>query len=523
MATSAFTHRHDAPEVVRLQRKVFHEKVTTSKEVRLQWLPYEELDRLIEALPHFQELRVFRLNHFQATMAQLEALGQVLAAKELQTLEIGHCKEFYGFNCGLRGLGKAIAASLEVNRTIRKVDLSGNSIGVEGAQALLAALRNNRRVKIVLDKDHFSRYSKEVQGEIEKLVEANKGEDNEEAPEDESKIGAFPSPPRIKHLADWILAQNKGVDLIGMSGRQKGDEEVKALAAALKENRQVRRVELQNNGFGDAGAEALAEMLHQNRTIKEIVLSSNRITTVGAKALLEALRVNKVVTYISLDDNGEISEEVRTEIWEIVGANKVAAYVLTLNESVTEIDLRCKEFGAEGMKVLTAALKENKQVTKINLCRCIGDVGAQALAEMLHQNRTIKTIVLRSNRITTVGAKALLEALRVNKVVTYISLDKNGDISEEVKKEIEEVLEAQVEEEGEVFDFSMQKSGGGLGFDAVLRHCWRMFQLSVAGRDLSGLIQVIRLLFSLSQARLTRQCASGTTFAHARKCVGISV
>ncbi|CAK9041843.1 unnamed protein product, partial [Durusdinium trenchii] len=76
MATSAFTHRHDAPEVVRLQRKVFHEKVTTSKEVRLQWLPYEELDRLIEALPHFQELRVFRLNHFQATMAQLEALGQ---------------------------------------------------------------------------------------------------------------------------------------------------------------------------------------------------------------------------------------------------------------------------------------------------------------------------------------------------------------------------------------------------------------------------------------------------------------
>ncbi|CAK9070579.1 unnamed protein product, partial [Durusdinium trenchii] len=137
-------------------------------------------------------------------------------------------------------------------------------------------------------------------------------------------ITSPPTSPASQHLADWILAQNKGVDLIGMSGRQKGDEEVKALAAALKENRQVRRVELQNNGFGDAGAEALAEMLHQNRTIKEIVLSSNRITTVGAKALLEALRVNKVVTYISLDDNGEISEEVRTEIWEIVGANKVA-------------------------------------------------------------------------------------------------------------------------------------------------------------------------------------------------------
>ncbi|CAK9039960.1 unnamed protein product, partial [Durusdinium trenchii] len=275
-----------------------------------------------------------------------------------------------------------------------------------------------------------------------------------------------------QHLADRILVENKGVDSITFFCEQNGDEEVKALAAALKENRQVTSVYLNQGGFGDAGAEALAEMLHQNRTIKKIVLSSNRITTVGAKALLEALRVNKVVTYISLNDNGEISKEVRTEIWEIVTANVVAAYVLTLNESVTEINLRCKEFGAEGMKVLTAALKENKQVTKINLERCIGDVGAQALAEMLHQNRTIKKIVLSSNRITTVGAKALLEALRVNKVVTYISLNDNGEISEEVKKEIEEVLEAQVEEEGEVFDFSMQKSGGGLGFDACCRRAY---------------------------------------------------
>ena len=54
MATSAFTHRNDAPEVVRLQGKIFHEKVTTCKEVIFEWLPSREVDRLIEALPHFQ-------------------------------------------------------------------------------------------------------------------------------------------------------------------------------------------------------------------------------------------------------------------------------------------------------------------------------------------------------------------------------------------------------------------------------------------------------------------------------------
>ncbi|CAK9092496.1 unnamed protein product, partial [Durusdinium trenchii] len=135
IATSAFTHRHDAPEVVRLQRKVFHEKVTTSKEVRLQWLPSGEVDRLIKALPHFQELRVFRLNHFQTTMTQLEALGQVLAAKELQTLEIGDCKEFRGFNCGLSGLGKAVAEIVKVTKSIKVLILPDNNIHLYEAQA----------------------------------------------------------------------------------------------------------------------------------------------------------------------------------------------------------------------------------------------------------------------------------------------------------------------------------------------------------------------------------------------------
>ena len=54
MATSAFTHRHDAPEVVRLQGKIFHEKVTVCREVIFDDLASWEVDRLIEALPYYQ-------------------------------------------------------------------------------------------------------------------------------------------------------------------------------------------------------------------------------------------------------------------------------------------------------------------------------------------------------------------------------------------------------------------------------------------------------------------------------------
>ena len=54
LATLAFTHRNDAPEVVRLQRKIFYEKVTVAREVTFLHLQSSELQKLIEALPHFQ-------------------------------------------------------------------------------------------------------------------------------------------------------------------------------------------------------------------------------------------------------------------------------------------------------------------------------------------------------------------------------------------------------------------------------------------------------------------------------------
>ena len=54
MATSAFTHRNDAPEVARLQRKIFYEKVTVAREVNFEDLPSSEVEKLIKALPKFK-------------------------------------------------------------------------------------------------------------------------------------------------------------------------------------------------------------------------------------------------------------------------------------------------------------------------------------------------------------------------------------------------------------------------------------------------------------------------------------
>ena len=62
MASSAFTYQNDEPQVVHLQRKVFHEKVTVVKEAIFEHMQSHELEDLIKALPLYKaEEQVFEI------------------------------------------------------------------------------------------------------------------------------------------------------------------------------------------------------------------------------------------------------------------------------------------------------------------------------------------------------------------------------------------------------------------------------------------------------------------------------
>lgn len=73
MATSAFTHRNDATSVVRLQRKIFHEKVTSRNHMKLQDLTRADMVELAASLPHFQNLKVLQIHGFRAGEGEANA------------------------------------------------------------------------------------------------------------------------------------------------------------------------------------------------------------------------------------------------------------------------------------------------------------------------------------------------------------------------------------------------------------------------------------------------------------------
>ena len=76
MASSEFTHRNDAKDVAHLQEKIFHEKVTARKHLKLSDLTEDHMTELTGSLPHYRSLRVLKISAFSADVGQVIAFAQ---------------------------------------------------------------------------------------------------------------------------------------------------------------------------------------------------------------------------------------------------------------------------------------------------------------------------------------------------------------------------------------------------------------------------------------------------------------
>lgn len=86
--------------------------------------------------------------------------------------------------------------------------------------------------------------------------------------------------------------------------------------------------------------------------------------------------------------------------------------------------------GSEGAKILAGVLNYNKVIEEVDLqCNSVGDKGAEAFAEMLKGNDTLKILDLCfHNNITSIGFIALAEALKQNKGLIELNV---GDYDDE--------------------------------------------------------------------------------------------
>ncbi|XP_068753915.1 protein NLRC3-like isoform X2 [Montipora capricornis] len=107
----------------------------------------------------------------------------------------------------------------------------------------------------------------------------------------------------------------------------------------------------------------------------------------------------------------------------------IAAFsqALTVNTSLTTLDLFKTSIGAEGATSLSQALAVNTSLTTLNLPRnSIGAEGATSLSQALAVNTSLTTLNLPGNSIGAEGATSLFQALAVNTSLTTLNLSDNS-------------------------------------------------------------------------------------------------
>ncbi|KJE96901.1 TKL/IRAK protein kinase [Capsaspora owczarzaki ATCC 30864] len=193
---------------------------------------------------------------------------------------------------------------------------------------------------------------------------------------------------------DKVKHASRTLELIQQNIRE---DDVQAIAEALKVNTSLKALDLRVNQIGDAGAQAIAEALKVNTTLTHLYLDECHIGVVGAQAIAEALKVNTVLTEIYLRDN-QIGD---------AGAQAIAE-TLKVNTILTALALGKNHISVAGAQAIAEALKVNRLVNHVRLNdNQIGDAGALAIAEVLKVNKKLRYLSLSNNFITIVGINAL--------------------------------------------------------------------------------------------------------------------
>eukprot|EP00659_Diplonema_papillatum_P005619 gene5619-8569_t len=340
-------------------------------------------------------------------------------------------------------VGRAFAEFLAgpYSAELASLDLSHNDVNEAGVRALLEALEHNDTL-IELNLSG-SCVSDELLDEASRCVKLNR------------ELEVKRLLPRVKEDDPTIVA-------INLSNRKTSDVTVFSTCAALRTNSHVTHLDLsRNRHVTDASSvNHLSVLLRENVTpLRYLSLAHTSTTTVGAAAVIAALVDNSTLQSLDLTgtslhpgkpvvDAAESAFEVNTcflslilddtglttaEVNRINGKNLNAQPLLRVSLPRLHVDdatLTVLDFSTSGAHdnttcfLLSEALLFNTALQSLDLSDAakITDTGVGYLAHMLHQNRALTSLGLRSCSVSDVGAGDLAVALRVNKTLTALDL-----------------------------------------------------------------------------------------------------
>ena len=326
--------------------------------------------RAIERIQKYQQIKPF-LNKISAKKESVvvrEAIEKLLKNDAEETR-----LDLSGKSIGNEG-AKALAKALESNTSLTTLDLKNNPIEDEGLEALAKAYLINQNLQILeIASDEIGERGKKAIEQIKKYQQIKPLIN--EIPDEEKR--AILRKAVQKLLKDDPKQISLKISAPSSEYWKINDKDITILAKALEGNRFLQQLNLACNEIGEAGAKALALAIEKNPRLplEHLDLSHNKISGEGIIALAQAIENNKTLRQLNLACNQ-------------IGEAGAKAFALAIEKNpqlpLQQLELGANGIGNEGTKALVLAIEKNPQLPLRQLGLCfnkIGGIGTQQSAK----------------------------------------------------------------------------------------------------------------------------------------------
>ena len=258
-----------------------------------------------------------------------------------------------------------ITQAIDEREKLVKINLEGNTLGIEASAAIGRALRSKPDLKFALLKDLFT-------GRLKTEI-----------------------PEALQHLTEGIAASGAQLVELDLSDNAFGPIGMKALVDFLGSEscRNLQFLRLNNNGLGIQGATLLASVIGQLGRLEVFICGRNRLENDGSSVVARSLKNISTLKTIEMPQNGIRAEGIR-----------LISDVILSNRELTQLNLNDNTMAEEGGEAIASSLEVLTDVKIINFGDClIRSGGCVAILKALSKSGSLKTmekLLLNGNEIS---------------------------------------------------------------------------------------------------------------------------
>ena len=265
-----------------------------------------------------------------------------------------------------------LSECLKEDDTLKKLNISGNSISDDGATAISDGLKiNNSLQELNME---YNKISNKGAKRIAEAIKVNTTlkilNINDNTISDDGVVSISDS-----------LKSNNSLQELNMSSNQITSEGAKKIAEAIKVNTTLKILNINDNTISDDGVVAISDSLKSNNSLQELNMSSNQVTSEGAKKIAEAIKVNTTLKILNIR-------------WNTISDDGVVAISDSLksNNSLQELDMSYNKITSERAKKIAEAIKVNTTLHTL-------DLRQHNINDTLSLNMTVLTAVYHNNTL----------------------------------------------------------------------------------------------------------------------------